>query len=219
MKTRPMSASDTTSCSLAHTRNQSTFMRRLFRLTTAALASLALSACSNDAPNAANGQHPGSERIIAREAKNADTHGITLQLAGQQFFIDIGRTTGYRDSGMGDVSISLKASRIEAQSAIVTEVVIVNLRPIEGTQRVGEVAGRPVHIDLTGVPGHADTLRSVQGEVQVDSLVMDENQRFKSIDARFSGRFSALSDTGESFVDPTHADAVEISGRLSTAVD
>lgn len=199
--------------------NPSTLMRDLFRLTTVALASLALSACSDNTPNAADGQGRGSERIIAREAKNADTHGITLQLAGQQFFIDIGRTTGYRDSGMGDVSISLKASRIEGQSAIATEVVIVNLRPAEGIQRVGEVAGRPMHIDLRGVPGHANALRSVQGEVQVDSLVMDENQRFKSIDAHFSGRFSALSDSGDSFVDPTHADAVEISGRLSTAMD
>lgn len=199
--------------------NPSTLMRDLFRLTTVALASLALSACSDNTPNAADGQGPGSERIIAREAKNADTHGITLQLAGQQFFIDIGRTTGYRDSGMGDVSISLKASRIEGQSATATEVVIVNLRPAEGIQRVGETAERPMHVDLTGVPGHANTLRSVQGEVQVDSLVMDENQRFKSIDAHFSGRFSSLSDSGDSFVDPTHADAVEISGRLSTAMD
>jgi hypothetical protein len=188
----------------------------------AALTSLFLIACSDRPSTAAAGGQAGAERIIARSAQPASSTagkpGITLQVEDQQFFFDIGRTTGYRDSGMGEVNVSLKASRIDGQSAASAEVVLANLRPVEGTQSVGEGSREPVHIQLIGVPGRDGALRSVQGQVQVDSLVMDENQRFKSIDAGFSGRFSAYSEATEAFLDPTHADAVEISGRLNAAM-
>ncbi len=184
----------------------------------AALLCLLLAACSDEAPIAAGGGQAAAERIIAREAKpaadTAGTPGIELQVDGQRYFFDIGQSTGYRDSGMGDVSVRLQASRIDGQKAAAAEVTLAHLRPTEGSQRVGEGGPQPVHIQLVGVPGRDGALRSVQGEVQVDALRMDENNRFKSIDARFSGRFSAYSEGSEAFIDPTHADGVDVSGRL-----
>lgn len=184
----------------------------------AALLCLLLAACSDEAPTAAGGGQAAAERIIAREATpapdSAGKPGIELHVGGQRYVFDIGQSNGYRDSGMGDVSVILKASRIDGQKAAAAEVTLAHLRPTEGSHRVGAGEPQPVHIQLVGVPGRDGALRSVQGEVQVDALRMDENNRFKSIDARFSGRFSAYSESGEAFIDPTHADGIDISGRL-----
>lgn len=156
---------------------------------------------------------PGVRRDAAR-SRATEGFGIELNVDGQRYFFGLaGGGTGLSQAETGEISADAKTGRIDGQKVVFAEVRLANLRPAESTQRVGD--GEPsVHILLSGVPGHDGSLRSLQGEVQVESLLVNANER--SIIARFSGRFSAYSNERAAFLDPAHADAVEITGRLNT---
>jgi hypothetical protein len=217
-----LSASVTARCSCNPYQFKDASMNTPTRTLLLALLLLPLIACGDSGSSTAGTEGSPAERIIARETAQApsavgDQGIIEIDVDGSRHFFSLERTTGFRNSGMGEISISLKAGRMRGEGTAFAEATLANLRPVEGTQTVGDGEPRPVHILLSGVPGHDGALRSLQGEVQVESLVMDEDQRFESINARFTGRFSAYAEDRKVFVDPTHADAIEITGRLSIA--
>lgn len=182
----------------------------------AALLLPALAACEDkDGPAlVADG---GADRIIAPQVADAvagkalDEPGIVLDVAGQRHHAATGVQTGFRNSGDGFLMMSLEASRIEGQAAFKTKVVIHQMVAEQGTQDLGDDASGQPYVEVTGVPGHAGTLRSIDGELNVVSLALSESKLPTAGHTEFTGRFVPVDAAGAT---QSSAAPVELSGEL-----
>src|SRR5690606_28062764 len=135
---------------------------------------------------------------------------IDLMVDGKRTNASIGMSPGFRNSGEGDMMLSLSASRIDGQTAVTSKVVMHKLLIREGSQVLGDGTGSAAYVELTGVPGYdGATLRSVDGQADVATLEMNGNIP-NAVDAEFKGRFAATTGEGGEF--EAGSAPVEISG-------